>query len=65
MKSVRLKEASLIVIATVIMFTAVFYVGYKLFNPKDDSVVEEAIEEVIEDLTGIEDIDLTPTTPEH
>ena len=60
----RLKEFSIIVVLTIAMLAGVFYVGYNIVKPKDDGVVEEAIEEVIEDLTGVEDIDLTPQTPE-
>lgn len=36
----------------------------RYFGAKDDNPIEEAIEQVIKDKTGI-DIDLTPETPEQ
>lgn len=38
--------------------------AYKKLGIKQDNVVEEAVEFVVEQKTGLRDIDLTPTSPE-
>lgn len=39
------------------------FVCKKCFKMKDDNIIEEVVEQVIKDQTGV-DIDITPSTPE-
>lgn len=60
-----IEEAKKIVWTTLViaLLFGLFSVFKLVFKPKDDGLVEEAIESVIEAKSGLK-IDLTPDTPE-
>lgn len=55
-------KKAIIVIATGISLFGLYHLLNQWLNVPDDNPVEQAIEEVIKDTTGL-DIDLTPNSP--
>lgn len=59
----RLFDGGLILIAIVAGVALIGSFSYKFFKGKQDNVVEELCEDIIESQTGVK-IDLTPSSPE-
>jgi hypothetical protein len=61
----KLFDAGLIIIITVVLVAGVVAVGSKyFFGMKDDNLIEEMSESVIKEATGV-DVDLSPSSPEN
>jgi hypothetical protein len=59
-----MREGSVLIIIAVLAGAAILSTAAtKIFGLKEDNDIEEFIEEVIEDQTGI-DIDISPSSPE-